>query len=100
MPYSFSWKAGPNRRNVEEGRTPAEEEGGAMVRELPRKERIGSDINAKCERDWCYRNGNLEEAKRSPQAKKGYSGAILSQSECVGAVFPALVQKNHHDESS
>lgn len=76
-----------------------EEEGGAMVHELSLKERVGSDINA-FERDWCYRSGNLEGAKRNPQAKRGYSGAILSPSEYVGAVFPALVQEGHHDESS
>lgn len=37
-----------------------------MVHEMSLKERVGNDINAQNERDWCYRNGNLEEAKRSP----------------------------------
>lgn len=71
-----------------------------MVHEMSLKERVGNDINAQNERDWCYRNGNLEEAKRSPQARMGYSGAILSSTECVGAAFPTLVYEAHHDESS
>lgn len=91
MLYSFSRKDAPNRRNAEEGGTPAEEVGDAMALEMSLKEGVRNDIKAQNEWDWCCRNGNPEGAKRIPQARMGYSGAILSSSEYVGAAFPTLV---------